>query len=123
MIDLWRRHVAWRLMSEASAPRHLDKIAAARARRQAKAEGVCTRCHGPRDDPRYQRCKTCRGDTSKLQRRRLARKRAQANGTACSKCGNENPDAGKFKLCPLCRERARDVAARQRMKHATQRKG
>ena len=43
----------------------------------------------------------------------------QTERRACTKCGHHNRDAGKLKLCLLCRERARDVAARQRMKHAT----
>ncbi len=119
MLDLWKRHVAWRFAPTGRAVLMVKRIEHAERRRTANTLGVCTRCHGPRDSAHYKRCAACRKDTTGLQRRRMARMRAEADGTACIKCHNPNPDAGKFKLCPLCRERARDVAARQRMKHAT----
>ena len=91
MMDLWRRHVAWRLTAR---PPRLRSNAAT----LPKANGrPCTKCRKPVEDERYLHCARCRASSTRAAKKR-ARKRVMTG--ACPKCGK--PRDGATIVCRSC---------------------
>ena len=102
MIDLWRRHIAWRLARTVT---HERKARATVVLRKLPiSSSSCVKCPREREDGRFKLCQRCRmraSYNSKKRRVRLARK------GACVKCGRQR-DSYHI-VCTSCRasERAR----------------
>ena len=98
MLDLWRRHIAWRFMS-APASTLLPS-----GGKQATTNGgrPCTKCRKPVEDARYKHCAACRASSTKAAKKR-ARKR-KLNGL-CPKCGG--PRGVETVVCSACLAKGR----------------
>ena len=85
MIDLWRTHVAWRLMPSSSYWRvalEWEKRKAVtrkshhKARAAAVVAGLCPQCCKVRPNKGHVTCSVCRANAAKAQRRHRARRKA-----------------------------------------------
>ncbi len=97
MINLWMRHIAWRVARRAPTP-----SAAGAPDAPVRALAGCVRCGKPRDDGRFKLCSRCRTRASLNQTKR--RKRLALKG-ACVKCGR--PRDSDHIVCSPCRARER----------------
>ena len=102
LIDLWRRHVAWRFCKTSTHERRTRATVV--LRELPISSSTCVKCHREREDGRFKLCQHCRlraNYHSKKRRGRLARK------GACPKCGHSR-DSDHI-VCTSCRdaERAR----------------
>ena len=102
MIDLWRRHVAWRLARTVT---HERKARATVVLRELPiSSSTCVKCYRPREDARFKLCQHCRNRASFHSKKRRVR---LAHKGACGKCGRQR-DSDHI-VCTSCRasERAR----------------
>ena len=111
LMEWWDRQVGWRFKAHGAALRHLHRVLG-RDRRAARVQGKrCTTC-GARCGRKYAQCVKCRRKARDWMRHDTAAKKAQAlEDGRCTNCYGPNPDAGKFKMCPPCRTRARQDKA------------
>ena len=98
----WAAHVAWRLVTTDQARRMWLAINTTRRLKDAIAEGVCTKCRGPRDDERFKTCTPCR--KLKARQARAATKRRVELGW-CSRCPGRLDRDGV--LCGACVDKQR----------------
>ena len=82
MIDLWRAHVAWRLMPSNSYWRvamewekrkAITRKSHRKARAKAAAAGLCPQCTKVRPNVGHVTCSVCRAKAAKAQRRHTKR--------------------------------------------------
>ena len=103
MIDLWRRHVAWRLVSTDKARRRwlvsdtMQRLDAAIAC-IPKADGrPCTRCREPVEDKAFKMCLACRAQANKTAKRRARKLKRESR---CPKCAG--PGGSETIVCSPC---------------------
>ena len=65
MIDLWRKHLAWRFMPALSAQRHFERKRNREARAKAKARGMCSGCLKRPPRPGMLTCEECHRSTAR----------------------------------------------------------
>ena len=92
MLDLWKRHVAWRLQAQ-------PPIASSRATESPR----CPKCKRVVEDRRFKMCVACRASSTKAAKKR-ARKR-KLNGL-CPKCGGQR--GVETVVCAGCLAKGRD---------------
>ena len=109
MLDLWKRHIAWRLVTTDKARRMWLSINTMRRLNDALAAGICTKCRGPRDDMRFKTCTPCRA--IKAAQARASSRRRVALGW-CSRCPNPLDRAGV--LCRACVDKQRTRTHKER---------
>lgn len=91
------RHVAWRYRSTDKARRIFLGFDVMKRRAEAIAEGLCSACHGPREDPDFRQCRRCRRLKAKQAKDRMAAKNAIG---LCGRCPNDLDRDGT--LCCAC---------------------
>ena len=108
MLDLWRRHIAWRLMRTSTfEARHVPRAklnattakAYRKRRKRDEGSGLCTMCRKAQATPGRPSCADCRAKHSAYVN---ARRQRLEDAGLCTKCGKQPPMRG-FKRCMVCR--------------------
>ena len=88
MIDLWRRHIGWRLLSTLAAQRHFERKRSREQRAKARGKGLCSGCGKRAPVPGMLTCEHCQ----------------RANARTYMRTRAERGDAGLCIRCAMPRE-------------------
>ena len=114
----WTRHVSWRLVATDRARRMWLATGVMRRTHDAIAQGICTKCRGPRDDLRFKTCTPCR--KLRAANARASTKRRVDLGW-CSRCPRRLDREGV--ICTTCVDKQRTRTNKERYGLVAARKG
>ena len=106
MLDLLRRHVAWRFRAHppATTPVILEDGDHADQIDEAVTNAPCTKCKRTVEDSRFKYCARCRATATRASKNRRRKRRREG---ACPKCGGAID--GEFNSCVECRRTGREA--------------
>ena len=106
MLDLLRRHVAWRFRAHPPATTVIldDHHHAAEVGEHALTNAPCNKCKRTVEDPRFKHCARCRDRASQVSKRKRQKRRREG---LCPKCGGAID--GEFNSCVECRRTGREA--------------